>query len=165
MIVNILLFIFWFYVWLLLSWPPGRQDMLIGAAVSAFVTLMTADLLIGRSRCFRNPLRYLWFIQYVLVFAWECLKANIDVAFRVIHPDLPIRPGTIRVRTVLKSDIALTFLANSITLTPGTTTIDIDKHKGYVYVHCLCVDKMYDRGIAKLAVMEKFENILKKIFE
>ncbi|MFA5085679.1 MAG: Na+/H+ antiporter subunit E, partial [Candidatus Omnitrophota bacterium] len=71
----------------------------------------------------KNPLRYLWLVYYVVIFLWECLKANIDVAFRVIHPYLPIRPGTVKIKTSLRSDIGLTFLANSLTLTPGNTTI------------------------------------------
>ena len=114
---------------------------------------------------FKNPARCLWFVYYIAVFLWECVKANIDVAYRVVHPDLPISPGTIRVKTGLKSDVGLTFLANSITLTPGTTTVDIDKYRGYIYVHWLCVRKDYDRTSEKLAVVGKFERILKKVFE
>lgn len=165
MIATIMLFILWFFLWLCLSWPPDPRDMLIGIPASIFVTFMTTGLLIDRSKPFRNPLRYLWFIQYIPVFIWECVKANIDVAYRVIHPDLPIRPGTIRVKTSLKSDAGLTFLANSITLTPGTTTIDVDKYRGYIYIHWLYVKKGYDKSAGKLAVVEKFEKILKKIFE
>lgn len=112
-----------------------------------------------------KPIRYLWFIPYTALFLWECIKANIDVAYRVIRPDLPIRPGTIKVKTGLKSDTGLTFLANSITLTPGTTTVDIDKDNGFVYIHWLYVKDGYEKGSATIAVVEKFERILKKIFE
>jgi multicomponent Na+:H+ antiporter subunit E len=98
-------------------------------------------------------------------FLWECVKANLDVAFRVLHPDLPIRPATLKVKTSLTSDTGLTFLANSITLTPGTTTVDIDKDKGYIYVHILYVKDVKDRSKTRLAVVEKFENILKRVFE
>ena len=87
------------------------------------------------------------------------------MAYRVIHPDLPIRPGTIKVKTDLKSDVGLTLLANSITLTPGTTTVDIDKEKGLIYIHWLYIRDDYDKTAMKLKVVEKFENILRKIFE
>lgn len=85
-----------------------------------------------------------------------------DVAFRVLHPDLPIRPGTVRIKTSLRSDIGLTFLANSLTLTPGNTTIDVDKAAGILYVHRLCI-----RGDAmeSIPVAVKFEKILKKVFD
>ena len=110
----------------------------------------------------KNPLRYLWLVYYIPIFLWECLKANVDVAFRVLHPHLPIRPGTIRVKTALKSDTGLTFLANSLSLTPGNTTIDVDKDAGVLYVHRLCIK---DDGAGVMPVAAKFERILKRIFD
>lgn len=109
----------------------------------------------------RGVMSTFWFACYLFVFVWECLKANIDVAYRVIHPDLPIRPGTIKVKVSLTSDIGLTFLANSITLTPGTTTVDVDKERGFLYIHMLYVKE--DRSGPK--IVGKFENILKRILK
>lgn len=164
MIIKLMISVLWFLVWILLSWPPGGKDVFVGIMVSVIVSFLTMDLLVEKPRPFRNPVRYLWFLYYIIVFLWECVKANIDVAYRVIHPDLPIRPGTIRVKTGLKSDAGLTFLANSITLTPGTTTVDIDREKGLIYVHWLYVKDGYDRSSMRLAIVEKFEYILKKVF-
>jgi multicomponent Na+:H+ antiporter subunit E len=165
MMSNILQTGLWFFVWMLLSWPPSIQDVLIGIPVALFVFMMTQDLLVKKPSIFRNPMRYLWFVYYVIVFLWGCLRANIDVAFRVLHPDLPIRPGTIRVKTHLKSDAGLTFLANSITLTPGTTSVDIDRDNGILYVHCLYISDKYDTSSMKLGVVDNFEKILGRIFE
>ena len=165
MIANILVFLVWFSTWLLLSWPPDQKNMLTGAVVALFVSLMTMDILVESRKPIRNPFRFLWFLEYIAVFILQCLKANIDVAYRVLHPDLPIRPGTIRLKTELKSDTALTFLANSVTLTPGTTTVDIDKDRGYIYVHCLYVKDGYDKEPVKIAIVSKFERILKRIFK
>jgi multicomponent Na+:H+ antiporter subunit E len=108
--------------------------------------------------------RYLWFCYYVPVFLWECLKANIDVAMRVLNPKLPINPGIVKVKTTLKSDTGLTFLANSITLTPGTFCVDIDAESGVLYIHWIDV-KTQDVEKATQAIVLKFENILKKVFE
>jgi multicomponent Na+:H+ antiporter subunit E len=109
-------------------------------------------------------IRAAWFLYYIPVFLWECLKANADVASRVLRPSLPIRPGTIAVKVSLKTDIGLTFLANSVTLTPGTTSVDIDREKGILYVHWIFVKPGYaDDG--RLPVVERFESILKKVFE
>lgn len=130
-----------------------------------FVTFMTAGMPVEKSRSLKSPVCCLWFFYYILVFVWECVKANIDVAYRVVHPALPIRPGTVKVRTSLRSDIGLTFLANSVTLTPGTTSIDIDKDNGILYVHRLYIADDGKDASAGLAVVEKFEKILKKIFE
>jgi multicomponent Na+:H+ antiporter subunit E len=90
--------------------------------------------------------------------------ANIDVAYRVLHPALPIKPGIVKVKTSLKTDTALTFLANSITLTPGTMSVDIDTDNGFLYVHWINV-KDKDVEAATKIIVERFENILAKIFE
>lgn len=168
MISNIMMFIVWFLTWLFLVWPPDVKDMVTGSLVSLLVLFMTSGILKDtresasgdKDNLLAYPLRFIWFFYYVIVFLWECVKANIDVAYRVVHPDLPIRPGTVKVKVGLKSDIGLTFLANSITLTPGTTAVDVDKERGFLYVHMLSVHD--DHGGLKVVV--KFENILKNIF-
>jgi multicomponent Na+:H+ antiporter subunit E len=165
MTARILMFMLWLSVWLALSWPPRLRSVIVGIVASSIAYVMTSDMFEWKARIRFRPLRMLYFVYYVAVFLWECVKANFDVAYRVIHPDMPIRPGTIRVRTDLKSDVALTLLANSITLTPGTTCVDIDKEAGVVYVHCLNLKDGYDPSSTKLPVVEKFDRILKKVFE
>jgi len=132
---------------------------------SIFVAIMTGDLFINRPQILKHPLRYWYFIAvYVPVFIWECFKANIDVAYRVLHPALPICPGIVKVKTSLKTDTALTFLANSITLTPGTLSVDIDKNKGVLYIHWINV-KAKDTKTATEIIVQRFERILSKIFD
>ena len=161
---RIILFIVANIVWALLNWVPDWQNLLIGVFVSAFVAFLTGDLFPGRIKALFNPRRYFWALYYIPVFLWECLKANIDVAYRVLHPDLPIRPGIVKVKTGLKSDIALTFLANSITLTPGTMCMDINKEEGVLYIHWINVLDDSVEG-ATAIISAKFERILKGIFE
>lgn len=171
MILNFIYFILWFSVWSALRRPAGTEDLVLGTAVSLFVTFMTADLaaqLYGRKACQRRHgffgilIKFAYFLYFVVVFLWECVKANIDVAFRVLHPDLPIRPGTVKINTTLKSDAGLTFLANSLTLTPGNTTIDVDKNAGVLYVHRLYLK---NERVGSIPVAVKFESILKKVFD
>lgn len=137
----------------------------MGIPAALFVTFMTAGLPVERPRLLKGPSRFLWFVYYVAVFVWECVKANIDVAYRVIHPGLPLRPGTVRVRTELRSDIGLTILANSITLTPGMTSVDIDKENGSLYIHRLYISEEEAATESMPAVVGRFEKILKRIFE
>lgn len=161
---RLILFIFGFLVWLGLSSPPDAQHIVIGIIVAAFVAYMTGDMFVSRPHVFRHPSRYFWFLYYVPVFLWECFKANIDVAYRVIHPFVPIRPGIVKVKTKLKNDTALTFLANSITLTPGTLSVDIDKEDGFVYVHWIDVGATDIEKATKI-IVTKFEKIIERIFE
>ena len=99
MIKAIGLFILWFFVWLFLSWPPSSKDVICAVLASLFVSFMTLDLLMPPKaqgdRTKLDPLGFIrrcaWFFLYAVVFIWECFKANIDVAYRVIHPNLPIK--------------------------------------------------------------------------
>jgi multicomponent Na+:H+ antiporter subunit E len=161
---RIVLFILAYVLWVLLNWKPDWQHLLIGAIVALFVVWLTSGMFPAKFSCVFDAKRYLWALYYIIVLAYECIKANIDVAYRVIHPDLPIRPGIVKIRTALKSDIALTFLANSITLTPGTMSVDMDRDKGILYIHWINVMSQ-DIDDATKIIAGKFEAILKRIFE
>jgi multicomponent Na+:H+ antiporter subunit E len=84
-----------------------------------------------------NPIRWFIFIVYAVgPFFYNMAKANLDVAYRVITGK--IRPGIVRISPGLKTSIGMTMLANSITLTPGTLTVDVDAQKN-LYVHWIYV--------------------------
>ncbi|MGB9885695.1 MAG: Na+/H+ antiporter subunit E [Moorellales bacterium] len=84
-----------------------------------------------------NPRRWLLFLVYLFgPFFWGMAKANLDVAGRVITGR--IRPGIVKIEPGLASDLALTLLANSITLTPGTLTVEADD-EGALYIHWIYV--------------------------
>lgn len=162
---RIVLFVLAFLVWCFLSWVPDWQHIVVGIFVSVFVSFMTGDFFMQRPGNLTHPARYFYFIFYYFpVFLFEVLKANIDVAYRVLHPKLLINPGIVKIKTTLKSDTALTFLANSITLTPGTLSVDIDKERGFLYIHWIDV-KYKDVEAATKAIASRFEKILKKIFD
>jgi multicomponent Na+:H+ antiporter subunit E len=138
---------------------------LINAAIiSTLILFLTSGFLEKKAAVLKNWKRYLWFLYYIPLFIWECFKANLDGTWRVIHPDLPMRPGIVRVKSRLKSDAGLTFLANTITLNPGTMTVDIDKEKGFLYVHWVNVESQ-DIDKATKIIVEKFEKVLMRIFE
>ena len=162
---KIVLFLVAYLGWALLNWAPDWQHLLVGVFVAWFVAFMTGDLFIRRPYVLKRPQRYWYFlVDYLPKFLWECFKANLDVAYRVLHPKLPINPGIVKVKTILKSDTALTFLANSITLTPGTLSVDIDRDNGILYVHWIDV-KAKDVESATKIIVERFEKILLRIFD
>ena len=106
--------------------------------------------------------RWFYLLIYLPYFLYYCIIANIDVAVRVIHPDVPIKPGIVKVRTTLTSDLAKTFLANSITLTPGTLTVDIDGQDFYVHWINIDTDSVEERTAR---ICGRFEPLLRRIFE
>jgi len=72
---------------------------------------------------------------YIVWLIWEIIKANLQVAYLVLHPKMPIEPNLLRFRTRLGSAAGHIILANSITLTPGTITVDF--RAGTYLVHAL----------------------------
>ena len=87
-----------------------------------------------------NPVRWFLFLGYLIgPFFVALAKANLDVAYRVITGK--IDPGIVRITPGLKTDLGITMLANSITLTPGTLSVDIDEDTNDLYVHWINVDK------------------------
>lgn len=163
-------FLLGFGTWILLVWPfpiagpPSRvPDVLAGIVVALLAAWVMREPDPERLGVRFGVSRVLWGIAYAFVLAWEVLRANLDVAYRVLHPDLPIRPGIVRVRTTLRSDTARTALANSITLTPGTLTVDLTAD-GTMFVHWIDVTA---RGTEEAThrIAERFERILRRIFE
>lgn len=87
-----------------------------------------------------NPIRFLQIIVYIPgPFLVELTKANLDVAYRVITGK--IRPGIIRLKSGMKSDLAITMLAHSITLTPGTLSVDVDEKTNDLFIHMINIDE------------------------
>ncbi|MFC6725723.1 Na+/H+ antiporter subunit E, partial [Halobium palmae] len=76
-------------------------------------------------------------LLYLAAFLWELLTANVDVARRVISPSMPIDPAVVEVPLRVRSDAAISTIANSITLTPGTLTMDYDAATNTLYVHSI----------------------------
>ncbi len=131
-IVTILLFCFWF----LLSGETNLILISSGVISSLFVAYLSGDLLISEGELRKSLIRYLRFLKYIPYLLWQVILSNIDVVYRVLHPRLPIDPVIFNFKTRLKSEFCIVTYANSITLTPGTVTIEVNK-KGEFLVHAL----------------------------
>ena len=136
-------FIICYICWLLFTWTFTSEEMLGGAVVSLIIALFTSRFFIhDKAFYLYNPHRFLALIEYVFyIFPRELWKANMDVAKRAFNPKLPVNPGIVRVPSALKTEYELNMLANSITLTPGTITMDIAEIGGtnYYYIHWIDV--------------------------
>ena len=159
---KIILILLSFAVWLLLTWTLNWQNLIVGGLVSIMVGLIFGNLTVSAPAKVFQLQRWFWFILYIPVFLWEMAKANLDVAYRVVHPKMPINPGIVKVKTKIQSEMGRTFLANSITLTPGTFTVDIKDE--FLYIHWINV-KYQDVDEASKEIVGRFENFLLKIFD
>lgn len=77
-------------------------------------------------------------LAYALWLCKEIVKANIEVARIILDPDLPIRPQIFRVKTTQRTELGRVILANSITLTPGTVSIDMQENQ--IWIHALSLE-------------------------
>jgi multicomponent Na+:H+ antiporter subunit E len=154
-------FLLLFGFWLLLTLSVEVRSLVVGAALTLLVVVLTWGKHPEREWLL-NPARWAWLGVYMPYFAYSCIRANFDLAYRVVHPDLPIRPGIVKVRTSLKSNLAKTFLANSITLMPGTHVVDVVGSD--IYVHWINVTTD-DPQEQTAIILQHFEPLLRRIFE
>ena len=167
---RIPLFLLALVVWMLIVWPFGPgveiewlQDLFAGLLVALVVVAVMRDEVSEDLAKWARGDRYVWFVIYMLVLGYYIVKANLDVVYRVMHPDMPIRPGIVKVKTTLKSAPAIAALANSITLTPGTLTVNA-LEDGHLYVHWIYV-RSEDPDEAARHITQRFEWFIRRILE
>ena len=165
---RLIYFVLGFVLWMLLTWPivDGQLDwqvVIAGVIAAAIVSLLFHEILPKEHHVVISPVRIFWFLLYIPVFFYYVMIANLDVVYRALHPKMPIKPGIVKIKTKLKTESGITALANSITLTPGTLTVDLTDD-GYMYIHWINV-KSDDVEQASKHIAHKFEWFLEKIFE
>jgi len=122
--------IFLFLIWMGLTMSLGTQELTTGFIVSFIIALLYVKNYGTSDKFSFNPIAY---IIYLVVFLKNLVLSNWDVARRVIDPKLPINPDIVEIKTNLKKDYKKLMLANSITLTPGTITLDIKDDTLYIH--------------------------------
>jgi multicomponent Na+:H+ antiporter subunit E len=150
-----------FILWLAFSSKLDRPELICGCLVCLIISLFTAHMYSRLGFPSLSIKMVLFSLAYIIVLFWEIMKANFDVAYRVIHPKMPIKPGIVVIKTRLKSDIAKMVLANSITLTPGTFTLDVIGDK--LLIHWINV-RAEDIDETTSLIGQRFEKYLMIIF-
>ena len=125
-----------FLFWLVLSPGMGLQTISLGLILSGLVVYYSKEILFSE---LEMPLykmtHFLNMLHFIVVLVKEIFKANIDVAKIVLDPKMPIQPHFIKVPMMLKNDMNKVIFGNSVTLTPGTLTVDI-RDDGFI-IHAL----------------------------
>ncbi len=155
----ILTFFICLLLWLLLTGTFNREDLLTGLVVSALVAYISAKNLLILNGLIIAPYSLLALINYLGYFLWALLKSNIDLAQRVVAKEIPIDPAMIKVKTTMQSDLGKLILANSITLTPGTLSVDVTDD--FLLVHWIDCPDGTSIEQATQAIAEDFEYYLK----
>ncbi len=157
-IVN---WVFMMLLWIMFTSTFAPQELIVGALVSAIISFLSIRLFTCCNLSLLGPVKMFWMIVYFGVFMKALIVANLDVARRVISPSLPINPGIVKFKTKLTTNYSKMVLANSITLTPGTLSIDVVGDT--FYIHWIDVQTT-DPEKAFAEIAEPFEKVLLKIF-
>ncbi len=150
-----------FLVWLGFTTTFAFSEVVTGVLLSFVVAIFSYKSFTQAGLKSLSPKKLLYMVQYFFVFMIALIKANFDVARIVINPKLPINPGIVEVDSKLTSPFAKMILANSITLTPGTLTVDIIDNK--FFIHWLYVTGT-DQETTYREIAKQFEDILIKIY-
>lgn len=129
----------------------GTFDLVTGAVSAAIVSVVLSGITFDRPvrplRTGRTLARWVVYTPYLL---WEIAKANVEVAILVLRPSMPIEPSMEKIQPAVPGSLPVTTLANSITLTPGTITVDVRGND--FYIHTLTEsarDALFDGGLER----------------
>lgn len=135
-VIGVLLSVLWLFVRGVALDPAAiLGEFLIGLVFGLPVAFAFRRFYTERTALVRNLRALPYAALYVGVFLKELITANVDVAYRVLAPSMPIEPDVVVVPLRVQTDAAITTIANSITLTPGTLTMDYDEETNSLYVH------------------------------
>ncbi len=158
-----------FVIWLVLTASLDPQELAFGFVLSLIVAALTYEIFTTGGLSNLHPRKVAYAIAYIPYFLWAMIMANLDVAYRVLHPKRPIRPGVVKCKTVLKTDAGKLALANSITLTPGTITLDVDGENYFIHwiwvpEEALTENEEEHVKVTSANITNPFEKFLKVIF-
>ena len=123
------------FVWVALTGDFSFQNYLFGFIVNFFI-LWVITRGSSDARYFMLLPKLIAFFFY---FLWELFKANLQVAYEVVTPNFRMKPGIVKVPLTIQSNLGITFLANMISLTPGTLSLDVSNDKKVLYVHSMYI--------------------------
>lgn len=147
--------------WLLLNGSLAADVWLVGGVAALVITLLFRRGLSVAAQFRFNARALLTVPAYGLYFLKALVQSNLRLARIVLSPALPINPGIVKVRTRLKSPMGRLLLANSITLTPGTLTVEMEDE--WLYVHWVTVESE-DMEAATAEIVAGFERYLEVMY-
>ena len=84
--------------------------------------------------------RMVYFVEFLLFYLWELILANVVIAYDAVTPTHYMRPAVIHMPLSSRSDLSIFIVANLISMTPGTLSLDVSSDKSTLYIHCMYVD-------------------------
>ena len=142
--------------WIGMTGRFNAANVIIGFLVGYVVLLILQGPLAMRGQLYRIRRA----AELVLIFTWEMLLANLRVAWDVVTPTHLMRPGVIAVPIEARGDLEILFLANMVSLTPGTLSLDVSDDRSVLYIHAMY---LHDRERITSAIKDGFERRLLEV--
>lgn len=154
---GVLTFLLLLVGWILFTASIAIEELVVGAVISVLLTLFVSTrFLEGRARKKLHPLRWIYFIAFIFYIIGREIIAHAKVIAIILSPRLKIRPELVTFKSQLKGNGMLTALANSITLTPGTVSVDLNKREFVVHsITKTTVDEVLGKSEPILMGVEK----------
>jgi multicomponent Na+:H+ antiporter subunit E len=143
--------------WVVLTRQFSAANFALGFAIG-FGALWLAERVLEPSLYFKKAIEA---IGFVIFFVIEVIKANLKVAYIVVNPWYPLRPGIVAIPLDARTDAEITLLANLITLTPGSLSIDVSADRKVLYVHIVEIGEHPDQFRRK--IKERLERRLLEV--
>lgn len=150
-----------FLLYVLLTMSFSLPEVLLGVGTALITSLIVVRYLPFSFALF-HPKRIFHAILYTPIFIWKMIAANIHIAGIVIRPRLPVRPSIVRAKTESTTAVGKLLLTSSITLTPGTLSVDTDDDT--IYIHVVDSHNTSDDA-ARENIIKPFEPHIKGISE
>ena len=152
-----------YVLWLFFNLNISPQALLLGVPVALIAASVSFSFLFKElSLSHFSPARAVWFVVYAFDFAVALLKANWFMIKIIMSPNPQLSPALLRLPLRTKSEFVTAGVSNSITLTPGTLTVDAEGE--FLYVHWIVASEL-ETDKAKGEIVGNFEKNLKKVFE
>lgn len=148
--------------WLLFTLNLSLHSILAGLFCALLVAAFCSEMFVSKEGWKITLVRISATLTYIPIFLKKVIWANADLIRRILSLKIPLNPAILKIPTKVKSDLGITSLSNSITLTPGTLTVDAEE--GYLYVHWIDA-KTLEPKKAEKAIKGAFELSLKEVFK
>lgn len=154
-VLNLLLAL----AWVAITGDVSSSNLAVGFGLG-LVTLFFTRRIVGQP----TYLLRLWrVLNLLLFFLWELILSNLRVAYDVLTPGYRLRPGVVGIPLDVRSDMEITLLANMITLTPGSFSLDVSADRRVLYLHVMYLDE--DVEDFRRKIKNGFERRILEVFQ
>ncbi|MCB1754777.1 MAG: Na+/H+ antiporter subunit E [Gammaproteobacteria bacterium] len=158
---SIIMFATLLLFWVLLAGSVDIETLAVGALAALLINLFYPAGFSFFTEFRATPEAFIAGLKYYRFFFAELIRSNLRLSAIVLSPELPVRPAIVKVRTRLKSRMGRLMLANSITLTPGTFTVELSGE--WLYVHCVSAEAI-DIDTASRQIVSQLESYLEVMY-